>query len=405
MAKINIPYLVIKAGRRLPDGTRQDRHYWQPSNKLRALGWVPERLSDDLEQAIARAKELNDQLAAWRQGADSGPAEVVEVAGSVKPNSVAHVIRLYKASPWHKKLKPKTQREYGYCLNVIEKWAGDKPVRAVTRRAVLAFYSGLHETAPAWANANLRVLRRLLRHAYDLGMVTQNVAEKPGMIGTAPRLRIWTPAEIAAAVAAADAIGWPSIGDAVFLALYTGQRQGDLLALKVMQYQDGRITLRQSKRRARVSVIAHPRLAVRLAEAAERRRQVAPGCKHVLACESTGRAWGSHHFRHTFAQVRAVAVDPRRHDNQHQVRNLKPCPSLATAQFMDLRDTAVTNLALAGNTIPGICAISGHSERAAGDILKHYLDLTGEMADAAIAKLVEYEEAQKEKQKQEAKGE
>lgn len=43
--------------------------------------------------------------------------------------------------------------------------------------------------------------------------------------------------------------------------------------------------------------------------------------------------------------------------------------------------------------IPGICAISGHSERAAGDILKHYLDLTGEMADAAIKKLVEYEKA------------
>lgn len=88
-----------------------------------------------------------------------------------------------------------------------------------------------------------------------------------------------------------------------------------------------------------------------------------------------------------------MAVGPRRHDNRLQVRHLAPCPSLATAQFMDLRDTAVTNLALAGNTIPGICAISGHSERAAGDILKHYLDLTGEMADAAIAKLVEYEDS------------
>lgn len=394
MAKIDIPYLVIKPGRRLPDGTRQDRHYWQPSNKLRALGWLPERLSDDLEQAIARAQELNDQLAAWRDGADSGPAQVVEASPGVKPNSVAHLIRLYKASPWFKKLKPKTQREYGYCLNLIEKWSGDKPVRAVTRKAVLAFYAGLHESAPSWANANLRVLRRLLRHAYDLGMVTQNVAEKPGLIGTAPRLRVWTPVEIEAATAAADALGWPSIGDAILLALYTGQRQGDLLALKVVQYQEGRITLRQSKRRAKVSVMAHPRLAARLEEAAERRRALAPDHPHVLVCESTARAWTSDHFRHTFAEIRAVAVDPRRHDNRLQLRHLAPCPSLATAQFMDLRDTAVTNLALAGNTIPGICAISGHSERAAGDILKHYLDLTGEMADAAIAKLVEYEEAQ-----------
>ena len=86
---------------------------------------------------------------------------------------------------------------------------------------------------------------------------------------------------------------------------------------------------------------------------------------------SPQRAWTSDHFRHTFAEIRAVAVAPRRHGNRLQLRHLAPCPSLVTAQFMDLRDTAVANLALAGNTIPGICAISGHSERAAGDILKH----------------------------------
>jgi hypothetical protein len=41
---------------------------------------------------------------------------------------------------------------------------------------------------------------------------------------------------------------------------------------------------------------------------------------------------------------------------------LATCP-LADAWYMDHRDTAVTNLAEAGCTVPEICAISGHSER------------------------------------------
>ena len=37
---IDIPYLVIKPGPRRPDGTRGKRYIWQPSAKLRALGWL-----------------------------------------------------------------------------------------------------------------------------------------------------------------------------------------------------------------------------------------------------------------------------------------------------------------------------------------------------------------------------
>jgi hypothetical protein len=52
------------------------------------------------------------------------------------------------------------------------------------------------------------------------------------------------------------------------------------------------------------------------------------------------------------------------------------CATLADFKFMDLRDTAVTRLALAGCTIPQITSIAGHSMDTAHQILKRYLELS-----------------------------
>lgn len=78
----------------------------------------------------------------------------------------------------------------------------------------------------------------------------------------------------------------------------------------------------------------------------------------------------------------------------------KACPSLlgkgrddALPFFEgDLRDTSVTWQALAGATVPEICAITGHQLDSATRILKHYLARHPEMGDAAIAKMIEWYE-------------
>jgi integrase len=60
--------------------------------------------------------------------------------------------------------------------------------------------------------------------------------------------------------------------------------------------------------------------------------------------------------------------------------------------FGDLRGTAVTRLALAGCTIPEICAITGHSHEDANRILQaHYLHRDPEIAWNAIRKLEAYQ--------------
>ena len=48
-------------------------------------------------------------------------------------------------------------------------------------------------------------------------------------------------------------------------------------------------------------------------------------------------------------------------------------PSLKGFTDQDLRDTAVTYLALSEVDVPGICSITGHSEVSAYGIMKHYL--------------------------------
>lgn len=64
-----------------------------------------------------------------------------------------------------------------------------------------------------------------------------------------------------------------------------------------------------------------------------------------------------------------------------------PCPTLAGFRDQDLRDTAVTWLALAGSTLPEIAAVTGHSPETITSIMKHYLARHPELADHAVTKL------------------
>ena len=67
---------------------------------------------------------------------------------------------------------------------------------------------------------------------------------------------------------------------------------------------------------------------------------------------------------------------------------LEACPTVADLRDQDLRDTAVTWMALAGATIPEIIAVTGHTAESATRILKHYLARHPEMADSAIGKMM-----------------
>ncbi len=194
------------------------------------------------------------------------------------------------------------------------------------------------------------------------------------------RVVIYSDAEIRAMVEAADRLGRASIGDAVLLGLFTGQRQGDRLALEELGLVEGRRQFRQSKTGALVAIPETPRLAERLAQTKARvaALKLQLGLRDlprtIIVDETTARPYNEFTYRHVFADVRAEAA--------------KAMPSLATKRDQDLRDTAVTWLARAGCTLPEIASITGHSLRSIHNVLKHYLAITPELADSAITKLV-----------------
>ena len=273
------------------------------------------------------------------------------------------ILQPYQASPDFQDLAPSTRRSYVPLIKWIEKAFGDFPLTAMTDRRSrgvfmawrdrIAVESGRRQADYAWT-----VLARVLSWGLDRGLVAANPCERGGRLYRASRSdKIWTEADEAAFLAKAPThLHLPLV-----LALWTGQRQGDLLRLPWSAYDGIHIRLRQGKTGARIVIPVGAPLKSAL-DATPRRS--------TLILTSTGnRPWTSDGFRSSWRKACATA-------------------GVTGVTFHDLRGTAVTRLALAGCTEAEIASITGHSLRDVGAILDaHYLHRDPELAGKAIAKL------------------
>lgn len=101
------------------------------------------------------------------------------------------------------------------------------------------------------ADAALGALRIILEWARDRGMISNNHATRPKKVYKADRSEnIWLTADLDAFRAVAS----PEMRLALELALWTGQRQGDLLKLGWSSYSEGRISFRHGKRNRKVDM-------------------------------------------------------------------------------------------------------------------------------------------------------
>ncbi|MFW5642028.1 MAG: tyrosine-type recombinase/integrase, partial [Roseicyclus sp.] len=345
--KPRIRYLTTR-----PGPHRRPRYFWQPSTALRGAGWRLVRLPDDLAAAIAAAEQLNQQVDAWRQGA-AGPRNVKPAkrqAKALAAGSVAALRRDYEGSRFWAHLAPATQSSYRRHLDAIEAWAGDAPAGAITPPLVEKFYQQQRGArGDAAAAAAVRVLRVLLQAGVRLGYVAHNAAARPGLEVTKQRTsRLWSDADVAAMVAAADRLGWRSLGTAVLLNDWLGQRLQDVLALPRWDVADGWLAFRQGKRGRDVALPLGlvPHLVARLHQESERPGAVAHA-SHLLVNDRTGQPWKVDAFKHAFMDVRAAAAEDR--------------PEVAGLWFMELRHTAVTRLHEAGLDALTIAGLTGHA--------------------------------------------
>jgi integrase len=147
----------------------------------------------------------------------------------------------------------------------------------------------------------------------------------------------------------------------LLLALWTGQRQGDLLRLPWSAYDGTYIRLKQSKTGCRVVIPVGAPLKAALDCSAKR--------STIILTTADGKPWTPDGFRASWRKASAKA-------------------RVVGVTFNDLRGTAVTRLALAGCTEAEIATITGHSLRDVRSILDtHYLYRDAALAESAIRKL------------------
>lgn len=308
---------------------------------------------------------------AWRGGpridAEPGTPDFVRLfseaaANRKKPTTrtVFALIAEFKASSEFPS-NQKTAKDYLRFLKLIENEFGDMPIAALddpeARGEFKAWRDGFADR-PRTADYLWTVLARVFSVAKDRGRITLNPCERGGRLYEAERSdKVWTEADIARLLSVAPA----RLENAAILALWTGQRQGDLLRLPWSAYDGKHIKLRQGKGGRRLKIPVGETLRAHL----DGMRRVSP----TMLTNSYDAPWTSDGFRTSWGKACAKA-------------------GITELTFHDLRGSAVTRLAVAGCSVPEIASITGHALKDVEDILdKHYLSRDQVMAENAIRKL------------------
>lgn len=255
----------------------------------------------------------------------------------------------------------RTRRDYLAKIKLIETEFGDFPLSALsdkrTRGILMEWRDTLAVNSLRQADYAWQVLARILSWAKRRGLIDVNPCEKGGRLYDESRAdKVWTADDEAAFLNVAP----PEMRLAFMLAIWTGQRQGDLLALEWPAYDGEKIRLQQSKTGVRVTIPVGAPLKAML-------DPIRQDDGHVLV-NTRKHEWTEDGFRASWGKVQRKA----------NVRGVT---------FNDLRGTAITRLAIAGCTEAEIATISGHSLRDVRSILDaNYLRRDDALGESAIKK-------------------
>ena len=273
-----------------------------------------ERLPDGETERGARVLEINATLDGWRD--------------DVIPGSLGDLIGRYKASPEFKRLAPPTQATYGVYLDRLERNVAEITVAEITVAWLYEVRDIMADT-PRAADQTISILSYMLDHAVRHGWRPDNPVRHVKKLRGGKSYEPWPEVAIERFRAGAN----PRMVWAMEIAVYTGQRRADVLAMQWRHVEDGLIAVAQQKTGERLSIPVHERLADAL-DAIPRRGT-------NIVHREDGRAYTGDGFSAIF----------RREQKRLGLRGL---------QFHGLRHTAAARLAEAGCTDREIMAILGH---------------------------------------------
>lgn len=332
--------------------------------KLKGLNKVKKTLADGTAITYFYAWKGGPRLPGKPGDAEFMAAYNAAITQKVQPKSgtMQSILNGFQESSKWDELAPRTQSDYAKLIKVIEKEFGTFPLSGLADRRSRSIFMEWRDIrakkSRRQADYGWQVLARILSWAHGRGLILSNPCEKGGRLYRGTRAEfVWTKDDEANFLASAP----PHLHLALILALWTGQRQGDLLALTWPQYDGERIRLKQGKTGARVVIPVGAPLKAML----EPLRQKVG---HVLLT-TDGTPWTAGGFSSSWRKACAAA-------------------GVVGVTFNDLRGTAVTRLALAECTEAEIATITGHSLRDVRSILdSSYLNRDPELAENAIRKL------------------
>lgn len=299
-------------------------------------------------------KEFDANLKAARDG-----------KAPLKPKTMGDLITIFKGSAAFTTKSDATKGDYGRYLDEIRDEFGTMPLAALQEDGVREDFNSWRDRfseTPRAADYRWSVLQRVLSVARKRGHIGINHAEGGDDLYQSDRSDIIWEAEH---VAAFMAVAHPALQRVMALALFTGQRQGDLRRLTWTSVKPDGLRFeqrRKGKLKRTVYVPYHKDLRPIL--------EATPRVGVNVLTSARGRAWTRFNLKNKW-------------DDAFKSANLW----LTGLHFHDLRGTAVTLLSEAGCTTHEIASITGHSLKTVETILDRYSARTPVLALAAMRKL------------------
>jgi integrase len=279
-----------------------------------------------------------------------------EVEPKAKRGTFSAVILAYKESPEWRELSARTRSERGRHLAKIEAAWGELLVTGLEARHVLQLRDR-HAATPGEANNIVRSLSSLMSWSIPRGWRTYNPCTKIRMLRIGQGYAPWTWEEIEEFRTHARAdLRW-----AAAVALYSGQRQGDVLGMLWSDIQEGLISVTQNKTGKKLWIPMHEHLRAVLAE-------IPRVSVHVLT-NSRGVPWTTDGFKSSWGDEMKREAFKELHERE--------------LVFHGLRKSAVVFLLEAGCTDAEVSAITGQSR----GMVVHYAREVNQKKLAAAAVL------------------
>lgn len=304
-------------------------------------------------------------------------AAVAARKGAGQDDTLAGLVRRFRASPEFRAFAATTKAEWSRWLDRIESDAADLdigglPLKALDDRRVKADLLDWRDqwgATPRKADYAMQVLSRVLSHGIERGLLAVNAAAGMSQLYSSDRAdQIWTPGEIAAYVAAAAT---PQHAHIVPLAALTGLRRTDLTRLCWSHVGDVAIIIPTGKSRGRknqvIPLLPETKALLEQIRADQQARhaqllKTKPGRDYrahppeptTVLTNTRGRPWSASGLEGAVIDTKALAkVDKHLHD---------------------ARGTFATRLRMAGLKASEIADILGWEEERVERLLRTYVD-------------------------------